>query len=355
MIDFDALLEGMLGRAPPAGLAADMAAILPRYDITTDLRIAHFLAQIAEETGGFRAYVENLNYSAPGLMRTWPSRFPTLAIAEQYAHRPEAIANKVYANRMGNGDEASGDGWRYRGRGDLETTGRDNYAEAARETGLDLLGNPDLLTGFAGASLTAAAAFWALHGCNALADDDNLVAVTRCVNGGLLGFANRKAWLAKIKAVLLAQQAAPQPASDPAPTAAEPPPPAPIPDDPGASGDDAAPDDQPFEIPPLARSLWSAYGHRGLAWISGGLTGVGAMVASLVRDHGLAVLLIGLSVFLAILVLLLAWIKEHDRNADLVRARNAPAPDAPLPAAPGLSEADITRIVARLAELKAVA
>ncbi|MCU0728992.1 MAG: hypothetical protein MUF41_02655, partial [Sphingopyxis sp.] len=109
---------------------------------TNWLRLAHFLAQTATETGGFRALSENLNYSATGLVATWPSRFPTRAAAEEYAMQPEKLANAVYANRLGNGPPESGDGWRYRGRGLIQLTGRDNYVARARETGLPLVTNP---------------------------------------------------------------------------------------------------------------------------------------------------------------------------------------------------------------------
>ena len=103
-----------------------MNTILPKYDIVTPKRLAAFLAQTAHESAGFTAVRENLNYSAQGLMKTWPARF-NQTTAAAYARQPEKIANKVYANRMGNGDEASGDGWRYRGRGLIQFTGKANY------------------------------------------------------------------------------------------------------------------------------------------------------------------------------------------------------------------------------------
>src|SRR5688572_5216436 len=104
---------------------------LARGGIDTPLRRAHFLAQVAHESGGFKRLVENLNYSADALVRTWPSRFDA-ATAKQYARQPERIANKVYAGRLGNGDETSGDGWRYRGRGYIQLTGQVNYADYGR-------------------------------------------------------------------------------------------------------------------------------------------------------------------------------------------------------------------------------
>jgi len=108
-----------------------MNTILPKYDIVTPKRLAAFLAQTAHESAGFTAVRENLNYSAQALMKTWPSRF-NATTAAAYARQPEKIANKVYANRMGNGDEASGDGWRYRGRGLIQTTGKANYTKLAQ-------------------------------------------------------------------------------------------------------------------------------------------------------------------------------------------------------------------------------
>lgn len=175
-----------------------------RFEITTRDRAAAFLAQIAHECGVSAIttrvrLVENLNYSASGLIATWPGRFPTLAVANQYARQPERIANKVYANRLGNGDEASGDGWRFRGRGLMQVTGRANYRAAGAALGLDLETNPAALEQPLPAAL-AAAHFWQVSGLNELADDrldDDDVAdftrISKVINGGYNGLADRQA------------------------------------------------------------------------------------------------------------------------------------------------------------------
>lgn len=174
-----------------------------RFGITTRLRIAHFLATVWHESAGLTRTVENLNYSAQGLRKTFPRYFPTVTLANQYARKPQAIANRVYANRMGNGNEASGDGWRYRGRGLIQLTGRSNYL-AYQQSGFcngDLMGHAEWLAQYPGA-LKSAMWFWWKNGCNELADRDDATAVCRRVNGGLNGLDDRKAWLQKWKGVL---------------------------------------------------------------------------------------------------------------------------------------------------------
>jgi putative chitinase len=161
------------------------------YEINTPHRIAGFLSQIAHESMGMTRLVENLNYSAEGLMRTWPSRFKTLAFAQQYHRQPEKIANLVYANRMGNGDEASGDGWRYRGRGLKQLTGKTNYAAFAEAIGEDYVAEPDLLLEPVNAALSAGW-FWATNGLNHLADEGDIEKMTRRINGGLIGLEDRR-------------------------------------------------------------------------------------------------------------------------------------------------------------------
>ena len=132
-------------------------------------RVAAFLAQIAHESQELNRLVENLNYSAAALMSTWPKRFPTLADAEPYARQPERIANRAYANRLGNGAEQSGDGWRYRGRGIIQVTGRGNYHEIGAALALPLDVQPELLEQPANAALSASW-FWKSHLLNPLAD-----------------------------------------------------------------------------------------------------------------------------------------------------------------------------------------
>lgn len=180
-------------------LAPAIAWAAAEREISTPLRLAHFLGQLHEETGGFTVFVENLNYRPETCMRVWPARFPTLASTAGFAHNPEALANKVYAGRMGN--TQPGDGWRFIGRGGLQITGRDNYARFGHELGLDLVGHPDLA-----ADSTVwprvAAAFWADARLNELADKDDIESITRRVNGGLTNLAERKTQVARAKAIL---------------------------------------------------------------------------------------------------------------------------------------------------------
>ena len=170
-----------------------------KYDISTPVRQAFFIGQCSYESNKFRSLEENLHYSANGLMRTWPSRFPTLDVAEKYAGNPEKIANFVYAGRLGN--EEDGDGWRYHGRGVIQLTGKDLYANCGSGLGLDLLGNPDLLLDPQYAVLSAGW-FWGKRGLNALADTKSYDTMTKRINGGLLGLDDRKASIAKAISVL---------------------------------------------------------------------------------------------------------------------------------------------------------
>jgi putative chitinase len=170
------------------------------FEINTPLRQAAFIAQTAHESGRYKAFAENLNYRAAVLTRLWPHRFPA-SIAESYAHNPEKIANRAYASRMGNGPEESGDGWKYRGRGVMQITGKDNYASIGPALGLDLVANPDLLAEPANA-FRSAALWWKTHGLNALADTAQFQKITRIINGGLTGLAERESLYAKAKAAL---------------------------------------------------------------------------------------------------------------------------------------------------------
>ncbi len=188
-----------------AGVKPDVAqqwlpaiqAACERYEINTDRRIAAFLAQTAHESGGFTRLVENLNYSAEALMRIWPKRFPTLEFAKKFHRQPELIANAVYSSRMGNGPAASGDGWRYRGRGLKQLTGADNYRRCGEAMGVDLLKDPDLLLSpkFAARS---AGWFWSANGCGALADAGEFEKLTKRINGGLIGLTDRKTRYASV-------------------------------------------------------------------------------------------------------------------------------------------------------------
>ena len=182
---------------------------MDRFEVRTLHRVAAFLAQIAHESDEFRRVVENLNYTAKRLMQVWPKRFTSLAKAGRYERQPKKLANYVYANRLGNGDEASGDGWRFRGRGLLQITGRGNYRATAQALALPLEDNPELLEQ-PGVAALAAAHFWKSRGLNELADDRNtdnddedFVTISVIINGGRTGLESRKRYWARAKAVLL--------------------------------------------------------------------------------------------------------------------------------------------------------
>lgn len=170
-----------------------------KYDINTPERQACFLAQVMHESNSFKNLNENLNYSAQGLMRTWPSRFPDLDVAEKFEHNPEKIANKVYAGRMGNIEE--GDGWKYHGRGLIQLTGRENYANFGLNAAVDVLSNPDLLATPEYASLSAGW-YWNKRNLNDLADKMDIEGITKKINGGTLGLEDRKARTQKVLAIL---------------------------------------------------------------------------------------------------------------------------------------------------------
>lgn len=160
------------------------------HGVTSPARATAFLAQAAHESGELAHLVENLNYSAQALRRVWPGRFPTDELAARFDRHPEQIANHVYGGRLGNGPEASGDGWRYRGRGIFQLTGRSNYSAAAAALNLNLVDNPDQAAEPAGACATAAW-FWLTRGLNALADAGRFTDITRSINGGTLGLQQR--------------------------------------------------------------------------------------------------------------------------------------------------------------------
>ncbi len=167
-----------------------LCQILPDYDINTVPRVAAFLAQTAHESGGYRAIKENLNYKAESLMRVWPKYFPTLDVAKQYAHNQEMIANRAYANRMGNGDEASGDGWKFCGRGLIQLTGKSNYSRYAESLEISLDEASEHLTTFEGC-VQSAAWFWEANNLNQWADKGDMLTLTKRINGGTLGLEDR--------------------------------------------------------------------------------------------------------------------------------------------------------------------
>jgi putative chitinase len=168
--------------------------------INTLNRRAAFIAQTAVESNSYRAITENLNYSAQGLLKTFPTHF-TAAEAAAYARQPEKIANRAYCNRMGNGDENSGDGWKYRGRGFLQLTGKDNYTHCAADTKFDFVGNPDYAATVSGAFVSAVW-YWEKHKINDWADKDDIKTVSHIVNGGYNGLSERSFLYATAKKVL---------------------------------------------------------------------------------------------------------------------------------------------------------
>ena len=166
---------------------------LPDYDINTPQRVAAFVAQCAHESGGFRALKENLNYKAVTLRKIFPKYFPNDAIANQYASLPnkqEAIANRVYGGRMGNGDEASGDGFRYCGRGLIQLTGKQNYQNFADSIETPVEDVPEFLATFEGA-VQSACWFWEANNLNQWADKGDILTLTKRINGGTIGLEDR--------------------------------------------------------------------------------------------------------------------------------------------------------------------
>jgi putative chitinase len=185
-------LDKLKGHIPDAVIAMipDTAA---KFGINTPLRLAHFLAQCGHESGGFRLTQENLNYSAKGLNGIFKKYFPTEAAAAPYNRNPQKIANKVYSNRMGNGTEASGDGYKFRGRGYIQLTGKDNYTAFGKSIGVDMTINPDLVA--SQYALLSAAWFFTKNNLHKMADggatDAVVTSITKRVNGGTIGLADR--------------------------------------------------------------------------------------------------------------------------------------------------------------------
>jgi len=153
--------------------------------------VAHFIAQCAHESGNFVFIKENLNYRADSLMKTFKRYFPTLDLAQQYEKKPEKIANRVYANRMGNSDEASGDGWRYCGRGLIQLTGKDNYTFFAGSLGISVEDASEYLATFEGAAQSACW-YWEQNNLNRFADANDVKGLTRAINGGYIGLEDRQ-------------------------------------------------------------------------------------------------------------------------------------------------------------------
>jgi putative chitinase len=167
-----------------------LSQLLPDYDINTSQRIAAFIAQCSHESGGFTALKENLNYRAVTLRKIFPKYFPTDDLANAFAGKPEMIANRVYASRMGNGDEASGDGFRYCGRGLIQLTGKSNYQSFADSLEMNVEDVPDYLSTFEGAAQSACW-FWENNNLNQWADKGDILTLTKRINGGTIGLEDR--------------------------------------------------------------------------------------------------------------------------------------------------------------------
>ncbi len=180
-------------------LAEALNAKLAGGGIGSSIRLRHFLAQCAHESQGFTRFSENLNYSEEGLRKIFPKYFDAAA-ARDYARQPEKIANRAYASRLGNGDESSGDGWRYRGRGVFQLTGRDNYRTFGNRVGADLEADPDRAADPA-VAVQVAIAYWNDRRLSERADADDVEGVTRGINGGTIGLEDRKQLLAKAKTI----------------------------------------------------------------------------------------------------------------------------------------------------------
>ena len=185
-------INKLKGHVPDA-VIAQIPSVMSTFKIDTALRLSHFLAQCGHESAGFKAIQENLNYGAKGLLGIFKKYFPTEAKALQYERKPEKIANLVYSSRMGNGDEASGDGYKFRGRGYIQLTGKNNYAAFGKAINEDITANPDLVS--TKYPLLSAAWFWSSNSLNALADkgadDASVTAITKRVNGGTIGLPDR--------------------------------------------------------------------------------------------------------------------------------------------------------------------
>lgn len=164
--------------------------ILPKYEINSKLRVAAFIAQCSHESGQFTVLHENLNYRAETLVKVFPKYFPSLAVAIQYAKQPEKIANKVYGGRMGNGPEATGEGFKFCGRGLIQLTGKDNYSKIAKDLGCEVDHLCEYMCTIEGA-LESACWFWKTHNLNEYADKKDMLTITKKINGGTNGLKER--------------------------------------------------------------------------------------------------------------------------------------------------------------------
>jgi putative chitinase len=197
------MVDKLQGHLPVAVLS-EIPLIMQKFGIENRLRLSHFLAQTAHESGNFKHTVENMNYSADGLLKIFSKYFKDIATAQMYARKPEMIGSRVYANRMGNGDEASKEGFKFRGRGYIQLTGKDNYKQFSDFIGEDCVANPDLVA--TKYPLTSAAFFFNKNGiwslCDKGATKNEIVAVTKRVNGGTIGLDDRIHHFEKIHQLL---------------------------------------------------------------------------------------------------------------------------------------------------------
>lgn len=194
----------LLNTIIPTNVITELPTVIDKFGITNPLRLSHFLAQCAHESGNFKLVKENLNYSAEGLLKVFPKYFKDLKTAQAYARQPEKIANRVYASRMGNGDEASGDGWKYAGKGYIQLTGKDNYKQFSDFIGEDCVANPDLVA--TKYPLSSAAFFFQKNKLWDICDKgdtaDIVTLVTKRVNGGTHGLDDRLAKFSKFNGLL---------------------------------------------------------------------------------------------------------------------------------------------------------
>lgn len=183
------LLEGIV----PKGVISQLQSVVDKFSINTPTRLAHFLSQCSHESGGFTIVRESLNYSSDRLLVVFPKYFKTKEEADKYARKPEKIGNKVYGSRMGNGDEASGDGYKYSGKGYIQLTGKDNYASFDKVVEEDIITNPNLVA--TRYPLMSAAWFWDKNKLNTIADlgatDDVVIKISKIINGGTIGIEDR--------------------------------------------------------------------------------------------------------------------------------------------------------------------
>ena len=184
-------LSSVIGNNPDLdGWYEALSSVLPEYEIDSSQRVAAFIAQCTHESGGFKRIKENLNYKWESLRRVFPKYFPTDELAQEYAHKQEQIANRVYGSRMGNGDESSGDGFRYCGRGLIQLTGKNNYTKFSESIGIAVEEVPALLETFEGA-VKSACWFWKTNNLNQYADAGDILTMTKRINGGTIGLEDR--------------------------------------------------------------------------------------------------------------------------------------------------------------------